>query len=167
LSSTSSTRRFVPQAAGSLATAQTVAGRLSACCDLCSYAHRESVEEVGRVLVPGGLALVCTENLASWHNLGALMLGYQPFSLTNVSRVRPIGNPFALHAGEELTRDSRQHVHVLSFRALRDLFVAHGFAVEWECGAGYHPFFGRAASWLADHDPRHAHFIAVGARSPS
>jgi hypothetical protein len=95
------------------------------------------------------------------------MLGHQPFSSTNVSRLRPIGNPFALQAGGELARDSWQHVHVVSFRALSDLFLAHGFTVEWEWGAGYHPFSGRVAAWLADRDPGHAHFIAVGARPPS
>ena len=51
------------------------------------------VEEMRRVLRPRGRAIVCTENLASWHNVGALALGYQPFSLTNISARRPIGNP--------------------------------------------------------------------------
>ncbi len=72
------------------------------------------VTEIRRVLAPGGVAVVCTENLASWHNVGALALGYQPFSMTNVSNVRPIGNRFALHAGEKPEYESWQHVHVLT-----------------------------------------------------
>lgn len=121
------------------------------------------VDETLRVLRPGGRVLVCTENLASWHNVSALALGYQPFSLTNVSTQRPIGNPFALHAGENGSLESWQHVHVLSLLGLRDLFDAHGFAVTGAWGTGYHPFSGRLASWLATHDPRHAHFVGVAA----
>jgi SAM-dependent methyltransferase len=118
-------------------------------------------EETRRVLRPGGKVVVCTENLASWHNVAALTLGYQPFSLTNVSARRPIGNPLALHAGESNELESWQHVHVLSLIGLRDLFLANGFAIKKTWGAGYHPFGGRTATWLAAHDPRHAHFIGV------
>jgi SAM-dependent methyltransferase len=124
------------------------------------------VEELKRVLVPQGLALVCTENLASWHNVGALALGYQPFSVTNISSLRPIGNRFALHAGEAPLGESWQHIHVVTLTALRDLFLAHGLVIESSWGAGYHPLPGRIASALAALDPRHAHFIAVAARSP-
>jgi SAM-dependent methyltransferase len=124
------------------------------------------VGEIRRVLVAGGLALVCTENLASWHNVAALALGYQPFSLTNVSAVRPIGNRFALHAGEKPTHESWQHVHVLTFAGLRDIFNAHGLEVEDSWGTGYYPLTQRLAGPMAARDPRHAHFIAVVARAP-
>jgi SAM-dependent methyltransferase len=124
------------------------------------------VTEIRRVLAPSGIALVCTENLASWHNIGALALGCQPFSLTNVSSVRPIGNRFALHAGETPAHgEAWQHVHVLTLAGLRDIFVAHGLRITASWGAGYHPFPGRLASALAACDPRHAHFIAVVVRS--
>jgi SAM-dependent methyltransferase len=123
------------------------------------------VQQLRRVLVPGGVAVVCTENLASWHNLAALALGYQPFSVANISSLRPIGNRFALHAGEPPAEESWQHVHVITLTALRDLFGAHGFAIEASWGAGYHPFPGRLATRLATIDPRHAHFIAVVARA--
>ena len=122
------------------------------------------VQETKRTLRPRGIAIVCTENLASWHNVFALGLGYQPFSLTNISTRRPIGNPLALHANEPEPRESWQHVHLLSLTALRDLFMAHGFAVEAAWGSGYHPFSGRLAARLSARDPRHAHFIGVVAR---
>jgi SAM-dependent methyltransferase len=126
------------------------------------------VSELRRVLERGGTALVCTENLASWHNVAPLVLGYQPFSLTNVSRVRPIGNPFALHADEAPAHgESWQHVHVLTLAGLRDIFEAHGFTIEASWGAGYYPFSRRLARALAARDTRHAHFIAVVARSAS
>jgi SAM-dependent methyltransferase len=124
------------------------------------------MSELRRVLAPGGLAVVCTENLASWHNVGALALGYQPFSLTNVSDVRPIGNRFALHAGEQPAYETWQHVHVLTLAGLRDIFSAHGFEVEESWGTGYYPFPRRVSKYLSDRDPRHAHFIAVVARAP-
>jgi SAM-dependent methyltransferase len=126
------------------------------------------VTELRRVLARGGAAVVCTENLASWHNVAPLALGYQPFSLTNVSRVRPIGNPFALHADEAPDpAESWQHIHVLTLAGLRDIFEAHGFTIEASWGAGYYPFSRRLARAIAARDPRHAHFIAVIARSAS
>ena len=126
------------------------------------------VSELRRVLTRGGIAVVCTENLASWHNVASLVLGYQPFSLTNVSRVRPIGNPLALHAGEAPDRaESWQHVHVLTLAGLRDIFEAHGFTIDTSWGAGYYPVPRRLARRIAAWDPRHAHFIAVIARSAS
>ena len=123
------------------------------------------VGEIKRVLTPDGIAVVCTENLASWHNAGALALGYQPFSLTNISNLRPIGNPFALHAEERAVGESWQHVHVLTLKALADLFDAHGLPVEDTWGTGYHPLPGKLATAMAHRDPRHAHFIGIVARS--
>jgi SAM-dependent methyltransferase len=122
------------------------------------------VEELRRVLRAEGRAIVCTENLASWHNVAALALGYQPFSLTNISNLRTVGNRFARHAGESPAEESWQHVHVVTLTALRDLFVAHGFAIESFWGTGYHPLSGRLARGLAQLDPRHAHFIGIVVR---
>jgi SAM-dependent methyltransferase len=126
------------------------------------------VAELRRVLACDGVAVVCTENLASWHNVAAVALGYQPFSLTNVSSVRPIGNRFALHAGEPSSLgESWQHVHVLTLAGLCDVFAAHGFGIVSSWGTGYYPFGKRVASVLAARDPRHAHFVGVIARPSS
>jgi SAM-dependent methyltransferase len=125
------------------------------------------VEETRRVLGPAGCAIVCTENLASWHNVAALTLGYQPFSLANISNCGPLGNPLSLHVDDVSPGESWQHVHVVTLRALRDLFSEHDFVVERTWGAGYHPFFGRVASAFAALDPRHAHFIGIVARARS
>ena len=133
------------------------------------HVHRldHFVAELKRVLRPNGLAVLCTENLASWHNVAALVFGYQPFSLTNVSYVGPVGNRFALHAGEPAGSSSWQHVHVLTLTAFRDVFGRHGFAVESSWASGYHPFPGRLAARLARRDPRHAHFIGLVVRACS
>jgi SAM-dependent methyltransferase len=122
------------------------------------------VAELKRVLRAEGRAIVCTENLASWHNVAALVLGYQPFSLANISNVRPIGNRFALHSGEPPAGESLQHVNVMTLTALHDLFDAHGLTIESSWGTGYHPLSGRLAWRLAELDPRHAHFIGIVAR---
>jgi 2-polyprenyl-3-methyl-5-hydroxy-6-metoxy-1,4-benzoquinol methylase len=121
------------------------------------------VRESYRVLRPGGLAVVSTENLASWHNIGALMFGWQPFSLTNVSDRRlGIGNPLAIHRGEQLTLSSWQHVRVFAHRGLRELYEAHGFIVETIRGAGYYPL----PRWLARADGRHAAFLTMSVVRP-
>lgn len=123
--------------------------------------------EVRRVLRPGGQAVICTENLSSWHNVAAVALGEMPFSLTNISNLGPVGNRFALHAGETFTRgESWQHLHVLTLTGLRDIFEMHGFEIEQTFGSGYYPLFGRVGSWAARRHTRHAHFIGVVARKP-
>ena len=123
------------------------------------------VEEIRRVLAPGGTAIVCTENLAAWHNIAALVLGYVPFSLVNVSTKGTIGNPFALHADDPIeVGESWQHVHVLTIEGLRSLFRLHGFVVARVIASGYPPLSGWPSSLLARVDPRHAHFIGVVVR---
>lgn len=124
------------------------------------------VSETHRVLRPGGAAIVCTENLSSWHNVAALALGYMPFSLTNISNKGPVGNPYALHAEEAFEAgESFQHIHVLTMEGLVAIFDMHGMTVERRFGSGYYPGFGRVGRALAKRDLRHAHFIGVVARA--
>lgn len=119
------------------------------------------VSEIHRVLRPGGRTIISTENLASWCNVGSLVLGWQPFSATNVSTERlGLGNPFAINRGHKPERASWLHVHVLAYRALVELLENHGLRVERVLGAGYFPFPAR----LGRLDPRHAHFLAIRAR---
>jgi SAM-dependent methyltransferase len=123
------------------------------------------VSEARRVLRPGGTLLVCTENLASWHNVAALLMGWMPFTLTNVSSTGAIGNPLALHpeAGGGYG-ESWQHVHVITPRALSELLQRHDFQVDDSLAIGYHPLRGRLARWAARRNPAHAHFIGARAQ---
>jgi SAM-dependent methyltransferase len=120
------------------------------------------VQEIHRVLRPRGVAVICTENLASWHNIAALTLGYMPFSLTNISVKGSIGNPFALaEAAPGELEPSWFHTRVLTAIALGQIFEVHGFDVVERIGSGYHPLPPALARRLARRDPRHASFIGV------
>jgi SAM-dependent methyltransferase len=124
------------------------------------------VADTARVLRPGGYTIVSTENLASWHNIAALVVGWQPFSLTNVTSTRMgLGNPLAVHRHSDWRgewRETWQHRRVFAYRGLTELLEAHGLEVEQVLGAGYYPLPRR----LARLDPRHAAFLAVKARRP-
>ena len=119
--------------------------------------------EIHRVLRPGGLLVLSTENLSSWHNIFALLLGWQAFSLTNVSQVAfGIGNPLAnLRDAEPLDR-GWEHLRIFSYRGLQELLIAHGFASVRIVGAGYFPL----PASVGHLDPRHAALITAAARRP-
>lgn len=119
------------------------------------------VMEIHRILKKGGYCVISTENLSSWVNIFALLLGWQPFSLTNISNKRlGIENPFALNAGGTQNLSSWLHLRVMAVRALKELFEIHGFKVEKVAGAGYFPLPSVVGKW----DVRHSHFITVKAR---
>lgn len=121
------------------------------------------LSESWRVLKPGGLLIVSTENAASWHNVFALVLGWQPFSLTNVSRLRGgIGNPIALNAMNDGFEFPLQHHRIFSLRGLTELLAVHSFSKIGSAGSGYHPLppqIGRI-------DASHAHFICAYGTKP-
>jgi SAM-dependent methyltransferase len=125
------------------------------------------VAEIARVLRTGGRAIVCTENLASWHNIAALVVGYMPFSLTNISSRGAIGNPFNLAStpADEL-ETSWFHTRVLTAVGLEHLFRVHALDVVAHFGTGYHPLPPRLARAAARRDVRHAAFIGVVAKKP-
>lgn len=122
------------------------------------------VTETKRVLKDDGYAIICTENLSSWHNIFALILGLQPFSLTNVSEKGAIGNPFVLKAVEGPKYSTWQHTRVLTWRGLRDIFEIHGFEVVGYRGYGYFPLPPFMANILSRIDPRHSAFPLIKVR---
>jgi SAM-dependent methyltransferase len=119
--------------------------------------------EAHRVLRPNGLLVVSTENLASWHNIAALLVGWQAFSLTNVTdRAAGLGNPLANQRHGEPPGEGWHHRRIFSYQGLKELVQLHGFAEATVVGAGYYPF-PRAVAHI---DPRHAALITVVARKP-
>jgi SAM-dependent methyltransferase len=120
------------------------------------------VMEISRVLRPGGRAIVCTENLASWHNIAALVLGFMPFSLTNISSRGTIGNPFNLASTPSAELETSWfHTRVLTAVGLVHLFRVHSLDVVERFASGYHPLPPRLARVAAQRDVRHAAFIGV------
>lgn len=121
------------------------------------------VSEIHRVLKPNGYALISTENLSSWHNVLSLVLGLQPFSMTNFSVKGNIGNPFALWKNIKSDNSdlvSWQHMRLFSYYGLKNLFEKHDFLVEGIKTAGYYPLFG----FLAKIDPLHGHWLSMKVR---
>lgn len=123
------------------------------------------ISEIYRILKKGGYAVISTENASSWHNIIALIMGWQMFSLTNVCLKNPgLGNSVAAFVhkndfwGEEMK--PWQHMRIFAFKGFREVFEAHGFKVEKMLGAGYMPFYGG----FAKIDKRHATWIAVKVR---
>lgn len=124
------------------------------------------ISEIRRVLKPGGVLVISTENPASWHNIFALLMGWQMFSATNISNKKLVGNPFALHRGTAIgdTGEGRtsawEHNKLLTPRALGELLELHGLKVLARKGAGYHPLSAK----LGNIDVNHSHFYVIAAR---
>lgn len=114
--------------------------------------------EIYRVLKKGGQVILSTENGSSWHNIFAAVMGWQIFSLTNMSnRSAGIGNPLAIHRSNTGHMKSWTHKTIFNFRGLVEFVEAHGFSDIKASGAGYYPFpacFGKI-------DKCHSHFITI------
>lgn len=121
------------------------------------------VEEIWRVLKPGGYAVIATENLSSWHNLAALVFGWQAFS-QQVSRKFPVGNPLGFGKREVVKKWAGEHQQIFTIKGLRELFEIYQFKVEKILGAGYCPFWGFIANVLSRVDPTHAAFLVIKVR---
>lgn len=118
--------------------------------------------EIHRILAPDGYAVLATENLAAWHNVLSLMLGYQPFT-ENVSSVRRIGNPFAPDYGDTPSFDNL-HVRVFAYRSYIEFFETHDFELcEIKC-SGYPPVPYPLSNLFSRLDPRHARYMVAKVR---
>ena len=118
------------------------------------------ISEIHRVLKSGGYVVISTENGSSWHNIFASIMGWQIFSLTNVSSKKlGVGNPISLHGGENISNASWTHKTIFNYLGLKEIFLAHGFSDVIITGAGYYPF----PAILGRFDVRHSHFITLKA----
>lgn len=121
------------------------------------------ISEIFRVLKKGGYSVISTENLASWHNIFALILGYMPFSLTNTTnKIGALGNPLDVHSDDPFCwlASSWQHQRVFTTKGWKHLFELHGFKVEKILGAGYYPF----GNLFSNIDPYHSEFVTFKIR---
>ena len=130
------------------------------------------VSDIYRVLKPGGTAVVSTENLSSWHNVFALMVGLQPSTGPYISNQFSIGfHPLATehkkgHKKNPHLAVMRGHTRVMAFRSFVKLFEAYGFVVEEVRGVGFYPLPGFLADIAAAIDPWHAVDVIVRLRKP-
>jgi len=121
------------------------------------------VNEIYRILKPGGYAVICTENLASLHNLFALLLGKQAFSQFISSKYK-LGNSLTPHYKKPV-KEGYFHVQVFTIDGLKDIFEFYNFEVEKLVGIIYFPFLPFWAGKIFEKIcPAHAQFIAIRVR---
>ena len=118
------------------------------------------IKETYRVVKPGGSVIISTENLGSWHNIFALILGYHPFA-DDASYIQNVGNPLSPHYLEIITAPEQLHVKILTYQSLKEICEIHGFKVESIVGAGYFPFPGKLSAIFSSLDPRHSFFLTI------
>jgi SAM-dependent methyltransferase len=118
-----------------------------------------ALDELRRVLRPGGTLLLSTPNLAAWYNRILLALGIQPL-FTEVSLRGIYGRP-----GKEVVG----HLRVSTRRALKGLLEARGFVDVEITGAPYHdvPDPLKPLDKLFCHIPSLASNLLAAARKPA
>jgi SAM-dependent methyltransferase len=131
------------------------------------------MNECNRVLKPGGYFIILTENLSSWANIFATIMGWLPFSFSNMFGY-PFGNKLIWHASlpkedfsefyEKKLWGCLGHQRLFTPLALRHLGEKYGFRFEKNFAGGYLPFWGLISKWLCRMDPIHAHFIGIKLR---
>jgi len=116
------------------------------------------LREVRRVLAPGGLACISTNNLASWHNIFSLALGFQPMPM-HVSDETILGNPLNPLDGQPHADMGRTHLRLFTGRALSELCERHGLEPVSLRSAGYYPLPPLLGRPVARLDPTHGAFL--------
>ena len=135
--------------------------------------------EAYRVLAPGGMMVMTSENLCSFLNLSAMLLGYTPFSLLAVGGWY-LGNPLGLHYGKEVHAEAPDvpmdhpaysgimgHNRVLSVAQSRDLLKKIGFVDIDVRSIGLMPIPGWLGRPLEKLMPRRGHWLLIKARKPA
>lgn len=129
------------------------------------------VSEIHRILKKNGYVIIGTPNLASWHNIFALLIGLQPFSGPTIKPdyeadlrlVREL-NKARMKKVFSKEAESLEHIKVMTTKALIGLLKDFNFKVETAKGFGYYPLPPPIARFMSKLDPCHSHYIVVKAR---
>ena len=77
------------------------------------------MKEIYRILKPNSYAVISTENLSSWDNITALLLGYFPFSMELDGGLK-LGNPLSPHYKEDYNEDYKEkyppHTRIVTWK---------------------------------------------------
>jgi methionine biosynthesis protein MetW len=121
------------------------------------------LKEAHRVLRPNGYAVVSTPNLAAWHCIAFLAIGWQPYHADVSDEFFWAGR---LHSKREESMGAamRHHRRAFTLRALTELVEYHGYTVCGSRGSGFPPFPAPIARLASSIDKRHAYVITVKAR---
>lgn len=117
------------------------------------------MREVRRVLKPGGYAVLSTNNLSSWHNVAALVFGWQPLPCHVSDELGALGSPFTLGDEGAYGEGTKRHLRLFTAGALSQLATHHGLSLDCGVASGYYPLRSRSARFMARHDPRHAVYL--------
>jgi SAM-dependent methyltransferase len=100
-----------------------------------------ALDEIKRVLAPGGTLILTTPNLASWSNRLLLLAGIQPF-FTETSTRKKYGRVFAALGNRNPMVEG--HLRIFTKRALVELIEDIGFRITRVRGACFDKMLGIA-----------------------
>lgn len=132
------------------------------------------VKEVHRLLKPGGKFIILTPNLASWHNIFALIIGIQPFSGPNIFSDSYSSASFkmidSLREKELINRKKLQinqedgrHIKVMTYKTLLKLLQMNNFHISKRAGFGYYPLPNFISKIFSKIDISHTHYVIIEA----
>jgi SAM-dependent methyltransferase len=146
------------------------------CSQVIEHLHntRLFVQEIHRVLKRGGAAFITSENLTSFLNLGAMALGYTPFTLMRCCGWY-LGNPLGLHYQEHVPEGVpitdpafagvTGHVRALGVLQAEELFNKIGFEARVS-SMGLMPLPDWLGIRLESLMPRRGHLLLIEAIKP-
>lgn len=114
------------------------------------------ISEQSRVLKNNGKLIISTNNASSWHNIFSLILGWQPFDLTNITMDSGLGNPLANLKGTK-SLIGMCHKRIYTIKYLKDYLKIKNFNNLKSYGEGYFPF----PSFLGKLDKIHSQFFII------
>lgn len=147
------------------------------CAQVIEHLHntRLFVQEARRVLKPGGTALITSENLTSFLNTGAMLLGYTPFTLMRCCGWY-LGNPLGLHYQEHVEEGVpitdpafagvTGHIRALSVLQAKELFERTDFPARVS-SIGLMPLPDWLGRRLESLMPRRGHLLLIEAKKPA